>query len=159
MLSRCRNMIFDLSVARNFCLFKTYSSKIGRKWTQDNLLTSKIKVDHQDLETFFGTKDFPPPDVEPEALAVQDFATTIKDVCTANMLFQMSRITNQDPANIVSSTSGFVRELLNVVHYTDVVQRRVPMINMGLFYLSRRGEAPGVGRLHYRRLHFYLIGR
>jgi hypothetical protein len=116
---------------------------MGRKWTQDDVLAYKIKVVYQDLETFFGAKDLPSPDVEPEALTLQDSATA-NDKSTSNMLFQMSRIT--DPDNREPATIDFVRELFDVVHYADVTQKikRDLMMRLNLRYLASQGKPPQV---------------
>ena len=125
-------------MARNFRLFKTRPSlKMGRKWTQD-VLASKIKVIYQDLETFFGAKDLPTPDVESEALTAQDSATA-KDYSTSNMLFHMSCIT--DPDNREPTTIDFVRELFDVVRYTKAGTVRHLATWPNLDYLPRQLDA------------------
>jgi hypothetical protein len=53
---------------------KSRPAKIGRKWTQDDLLAYNIKVVYQDLETFFGVKDLPPPNVHNDAITARDVA-------------------------------------------------------------------------------------
>src|ERR1700733_8586425 len=102
---------------------KSRPSKMGRKWTQDDVLAYKIKVIYQDLTTFFGMTDLPPPDVASarDALTAQDVATT-NDSRTCAMLSHMKRV--KDPDNREPATIDFVRELFNVINYSDVTQRR-----------------------------------
>jgi hypothetical protein len=95
-------------MARNSRLPKSRSSKsrpakMGRKWTQDDVLAYKIKVVYQDLTTFFGVTDLPPPDVESEALTAQDFHTATDD-WTNFMLFHMDRL--MDPDDVTGTLSN-----------------------------------------------------
>jgi hypothetical protein len=61
---------------------------MGRKWTQDDVLAYNIKVVYQDLTTFFGVTDLPPPNVEEDAITAQDFATA-ENYWTSTMLGHM----------------------------------------------------------------------
>jgi hypothetical protein len=140
-------------MARNSRLSKSRSSKsrpakMGRKWTQDDVLAYKIKVVYQDLTTFFGVTDLPPPDVESEALTAQDFHTATDD-WTNFMLFHMDRLMDPDDvtgtlSNRKPATIDFVRELFNVLHYPSVPQRRFLIARPKLDYLASQGSPPQV---------------
>ena len=140
-------------MARNSRLPKSRSSKsrpakMGRKWTQDDVLAYKIKVVYQDLTTFFGVTDLPPPDVESETLTAQDFHTATDD-WTNFMLFHMDRLMDPDDvtgtlSNRKPATIDFVRELFNVLHYPSVPQRRFLIAWPKLDYLASQGSPPQV---------------
>ena len=84
---------------------------MGRKWTQDDLLTYEIKVVHQDLRTFFAVTDLPSPNVADDALTVQDYTTQNPDLTAVTrrtnvLLLQMANIREDD--NRVPSIIDFV---------------------------------------------------
>ena len=114
---------------------------MGRKWTQDDVIAYKIKVIYQDLTTFFGVTDLPPPDVASDALTAQVIATT-NDYWTCAMLGQMKRVTNPD--NRGPATIDFVRELFNVINYPDVTKGRFMMLRPRLRYMASQGRPPEV---------------
>ncbi|KAI0285329.1 hypothetical protein BGY98DRAFT_909892 [Russula aff. rugulosa BPL654] len=84
---------------------------MGRKWTQDDFLAYNIKVVYQDLQTFFGIKDLPSPDVESDALTAQDVNTAAR--WTSSMLFHMDRVAEPDETGRKSSTIDFVKAVFN----------------------------------------------
>src|SRR6266576_2053143 len=109
---------------------KSRPSKMGRKWTQDDVLAYNIKVVYQDLQTFFGVTDLPPPNNENHSFTgtAQDFAAA-KEPGTSFMLGHLDYITRvTDPDNRVPSTIDFVRDLFDVLHYTDVSRKREVMV-------------------------------
>src|SRR6266576_2387477 len=128
---------------------KSRPSKMGRKWTQDDVLAYNIKVVYQDLQTFFGVTHLPPPNIETRAFTAQDFATG-KEPGTSNMLRYIDRITRTDPDNIEPSTIGLVRELFEVLHYPNVAQKREVYMNQKLRYLASQGRPPqlDIGIIH-----------
>ena len=107
---------------------KSRPSKMGRKWTQDNVLAYKIKVVHQDLETFFGVTVLPHPNIEGSCLngfSAQDFAAA-KEPWTSTMLRYINRVTHAtEPYDRESTTIDFVRELFCILRYADELQKRV----------------------------------
>jgi len=116
---------------------------MGRKWTQDDVLAYNIKLVYEDLETFFGITDLPPPNVESDALTAQDFtAAKNHDHWTCAMLFHMNRVT--DPDNIESGTIDFVTQLLNVTRYANMAQKRYLMMRPKLQYIPSQGRPPQV---------------
>jgi hypothetical protein len=120
---------------------KPRPSKMGRKWTQDDVLAYNTKVVYQDLETFFGVTDLPPPDVESDALTAQD-NTTAKDFWTSQMLFHTDRVT--DPDNREPATIDFVRELFNVLRYANALQKIFGMMRLKLRHMASQGKPPQV---------------
>ena len=65
------------------------------------------------------------------------------------MLRHMDYITSAtDPENSGASTINFVRDLFDVVRYTNVIQKREMMLRLKLHYLASQG-----GHLHYARLY------
>ena len=136
---------------------KSRPTKMGRKWTQDDVLAYNIKVVYQDLQTFFGVTHLPPPNIETCAFTAQDFATA-KEPGSSYMLRHMDVITRAtDPDNIESSTIDLVRELFEVLHYPNVAQKREVMMRQKLRYLASQaqGRPPQLEHRHYSR----LIGR
>ena len=117
---------------------KSRPSKMGRKWTQEDVLTYNINIVNQDLNTFFGVTDLPFPDVEGDALTAENLADATSDG-TLHVLFQMGCMT--DPGN---GTIDFVRELFNLVHYSDPYQKRGLRIGWDLTYLDQGGRYPKV---------------
>jgi hypothetical protein len=116
---------------------------MGRKWTQDDVLAYNIKVVYEDLETFFGITDLPPPNVESDALTAQDVtAAKNHDHWTCAMLFLMNHVA--DPDNVESGTINFVTQLLNVARYPDVYQNRYLMLRPKLQYMPSQGRPPQV---------------
>ena len=115
-------------MARKFRPSKSHPSKsrppkMGRKWTQDDILAYKIKVVHQDLRTFFAVTDLPPPNVEDDVLTSTD-DTTAKHRSIISMLFllDMKCTVNDDRE---SNAINLFRVLFEVVRYLDVMQRDV----------------------------------
>jgi hypothetical protein len=114
---------------------------MGRKWTKDDVLAYKIKFVQQDLKTFFGVTDLPPPDVANDALTAMDLST-VTDDWSYFMLYQMDTLT-EDPNNIEPSTIDFVRELFNVLRYWSVApKKRSVIIRQKLRYLASQGSPP-----------------
>jgi hypothetical protein len=130
---------------------KSRPSKMGRKWTQDDFLAYKIKVVYQDLETFFGVTDLPLPNnienpgsLKRHPFSAQDFANA-KEPGTSSILRYMNHITRAtDPENRKSNTIALVRELLDLLYYTDVAQKREMMMWLKLQYLASQGKPPQV---------------
>ena len=114
---------------------------MGRKWTQDDIITYNIKVVYQDLMTFFGMTDLPPANVESDALVAKDLASA-QGYWTSNMLFHMDYVT--DPDNRESGTIDFVREVFHLLHYANTTQNRVVMVRWKLRYLATQGKHPQV---------------
>src|SRR6266567_1874964 len=125
-------------MAGNSRTSKSRKAKMGRKWTQDDVLAYNINV-YQDLQTFFGVTHLPPPNIETCAFTAQDFATG-KEPGTSNMLRYIDRITRTDPDNIEPSAIGLVRELFEVLHYPNVAQKREVYMNQKLRYLASQGR-------------------
>ena len=122
---------------------KSRPAKMGRKWTQDDFLAYNIKVVYQDLQTFFGIKDLPSPDVESEALTAQDFRTATAR-WTSSMLFHIDRVAKPDETGRKSSTIDFVKAVFNVLNYPDALQRRFLLAWLKLDYLASQGRRPQV---------------
>jgi hypothetical protein len=105
---------------------KSRPAKMGRKWTQDDVLAYKIKVVYQDLETFFGMTELPNPNIEGHdrnGFTAQDFAAA-KGPWTSQMLRYINYVTRAtEPDKRESTTLDFVRELFDVLHYSDVAQK------------------------------------
>jgi hypothetical protein len=124
---------------------KSRPSKMGRKWTQDDVLAYKIKVVYQDLQTFFGVTDLPPPNAEwsvrGNSFSAQDFATA-KEPVTPHMFRYMNIVT--DPDNRESHTISFVRELFNMVCYPNVARRTETMTWLKLRHLTSQGRPPQI---------------
>jgi len=120
---------------------KSRPSKMGRKWTQDDFLAYKIKVIYQDLTTFFGVTDLPPPDVASDALTAQEAASG-NDRWTYAMLRQMKRVT--DPDNRGPATIDFVRDLFTVINYPDALKERFIMLRPKLRFMASQGRPPEV---------------
>jgi hypothetical protein len=119
---------------------------MGRKWTQDDVLAYKIKVIHDDLETFFGVKDLPSPNVENDPLTAQDIAGAT-DLWTSYLLSYTDGVTRPDmPDNRESCTLGFVRTLFMLLRYADVTKnwKRSVVIKTPLRYLASQGRPPQV---------------
>ena len=116
---------------------------MGRKWTQDDVLAYKIKVIYQDLTTFFGMTDLPPPDVASarDALTAQDVATT-NDSRTCAMLSHMKRV--KDPDNREPATIDFVRELFTLLRYPHVSRKSSMAMRPKLTYMASQGSPPEV---------------
>jgi hypothetical protein len=143
----CLTLIYDCRMARKSRLSKSRSSKsrpakMGRKWTQDDFLAYNIKVAYQDLQTFFGIKDLPSPDVESDALTAQDVNTAAR--WTSSMLFHMDRVAEPDETGRKSSTIDFVKAVFNVLNYPDALQRRFLLAWLKLDYLASQGRRPQV---------------
>ena len=136
-------------MARKFCLSKSRSSKsrpakMGRKWTQDDMLTYKIKVVYQDLQTFFGITDLPAPNVEnDDALTAQDVTTATKH-WTAVMLNQLRRVDQTEPADRRATTIDFVRELFTLIRYWGIAPMRLVRMRQPLLFLGSQGRPPQV---------------
>jgi hypothetical protein len=112
---------------------------MGRKWTQDDLLAYKIKVIHEDLETFFGVTDLPPSIVENDALAAQGVAGTTY-YFTSLMLQDINCATVPD--NRASNGITFTRQLFDLLHYSEGIPRRSPLCWINLSYLESQGRPP-----------------
>jgi hypothetical protein len=120
---------------------KSRPSKMGRKWTQDDLLAYNIKVVHEDLETFFGVMNLPPPNIENDPLAAQRIAFKT-DYFISLML---SDINNPMlPDNRASSTATFASDLLdfNLLGYAAVEPERYTLLWPNLSYLETQGRPP-----------------
>jgi len=126
---------------------KSRPSKMGRKWTQDDVLAYNIKVVYEDLTTFFGVTDLPPPNVENDALTAlpAQHSNAAHSHSISNMLFYMGRLaTNPVPHifNIESLTIQFVKELFSLFHYEDVKKGRFVMTRPTLGYMESQGRPP-----------------
>jgi hypothetical protein len=137
-------------MARNSRLSKSRRSKsrpakMGRTWTQDDVLAYNIKIVYQDLTTFFGVTDLPPPDVEGDAVTAQDHATAT-DSGVRTMLIHMRKVIDPDPDphNRYYKTISFVIPLFNVIRYDDVIRRKSTVLGPGLRYLASQGRPPVV---------------
>ena len=119
-------------------------SKMGRKWTQDDVHAYNITVVYEDLETFFGVTDLPSPDVEIGALTAQDAASATGYPATSHMLLQMEDVVDPDvdPIHRRSDTVGFVLELLRVIRYADARNKRFTIMWPKLQYLASQGAHP-----------------
>jgi hypothetical protein len=131
-------------MARNSRPPKSRPSKMGRKWTQDDVLAYKIKIVHQDLRTFFGVTDLPPPDVAKDALTAQ-VVTTATDYWTSHMLLHMDDMTEPDDREYGTIDFQVVAQLFNVVRYLNVKQNRFFMFKPKLRYSASQGRPPQVG--------------
>jgi hypothetical protein len=123
---------------------------MGRRWTQDDVLAYNIKVVYQDLQTFFGVTDLPPPNTESRIFTARDFATAVEPG-TSHMLRHMDRITRAaDGDNKRSSTIDLVRELFEVIHYPNLAQKREMTMYHTLRYLRSCGRPPqlDIGIMH-----------
>ena len=130
-------------MARNSRLSKSRSSKprppskMGRKWTQDDVLAYNIKVVYEDVETFFGVTDLPPSNVEnDEAVAIA------ANYWGSSMLIHNDSLA--EPDSRFSSTIGFVRALFDLNRYTNVVQLRSVIWCYKLRFLASQGRPPQV---------------
>jgi hypothetical protein len=115
---------------------------MGRTWTQDDVLAYNIKVVYQDLTTFFGVTDLPPPVVADEAITAQDRAAAATDFWTCTMLNHMERITEPPRVSFGNreyETLDFIIPLFNVIHYADAAQNRFTMSKPDLRYLGSQG--------------------
>ena len=130
-------------MARKSLARKFRPSKMGRKWTQDDVLAYNITVVYEDLTTFFGVTDLPSPDVEIGALISQDAASAKSYRATYIMLRQMSDLMNpdEDPVNRVPNTIDFVKGLFDVIYYADVLKKRFTM-RPKLNYMESQGRPP-----------------
>jgi len=131
-------------MARKSRSSKRRPSKMGRKWTQDDVIAYNIKLVYQDLETFFGVTDLPSPDVESDALTALD-VTAAKDSRTGSMLLRMDCVTDvTDPVNVAPRTMTFVNDLFYVVRYANALQKRFGMIRQTLRSMASQGKPPQV---------------
>jgi len=134
---------------------------MGRKWIQDDVLAYNIKVVYQDLQTFFGVTDLPPPNNEIHTFTgtAQDFAAA-KDPETSYMLGSLdliNEVTDPQADNRVPYTIAFVRDLFDVLHYTDVPRRREVMMRPTLRYLASQGRPPQVDICIMHRLTVIIL--
>ncbi len=120
-------------------------SKMGRKWTQDDVLAYNTKVVYQDLTTFFGVTNLPPPDVPIDALTAQNVAAT-NDFLTSHLLMHMNDVMDPDPDpdNRTCETIALVRQLIDVIKYDDVAKDRSMLLGPKLRYLASQGKPPEV---------------
>ena len=135
-------------MAYNSRTSKSRLSEMGRKWTQDDFLAYKIKVVYQDPQTFFGVTDLPPPNIQTHPtrppFSAQDFATA-KEPGTSSMLRYMDDITSAtDPENRGAITIALVRELFDLLLYTDFGLKREMILKTKLNYLPSQGRPPEV---------------
>jgi hypothetical protein len=114
--------VYECRLGGNSRLSKFRPSGMGRKWTQDDLFVYKIKVIHQDLQTFFGVTDLPLPDVEGDALTAQD-PITANSHSTRDMLFHMDSLTVPG-VDRKSGIFNFATQLLHVVRYATMAPMR-----------------------------------
>ena len=126
---------------------KSRPSKMGRKWTQDDIIAYNITVVYQDLMTFFGMTNLPSPDVNKAALTAQDFQdpATANDEETLRMLYSMDRMTDPDNLYRAPATICFVDNLFNVLHYGTMEQSRFSMFPVSgpqLCYIANQGRPP-----------------
>ena len=114
---------------------------MGRKWTQDDLLAYNIKVVYQDLTTFFGVTDLPPPNVGNDALTAQH--PTPSNYSISVMLNYMTHMANPVPDfdNLEALTIDFVRVLFNLLCYDDARERFV-MLRPTLCHITSQGRPP-----------------
>jgi len=132
--------VYERRLARNSCLSNFRPSKMGRKWTQFDLLAYKIKVVYQDLQTFFGVTDLPPPDVEGDALTAPD-SLTANGYSTRNMLFHMDSLAVPS-VDRKSAMFNFATHLLHVVRYSTMAPMRNAAWCPKLDYMTSRGRHP-----------------
>jgi hypothetical protein len=122
---------------------------MGRKWTQDDVHAYNIKVVYQDLQTFFGVIDLPPPNTECYTFAgsAQDLAAG-KEPATSYLHGYLDRIAGTagitDPDNRVTYAIGFVSDLFDILYYTDAARKREVAIGPTLRYLAGQGRPPKV---------------
>ena len=121
---------------------KSYPSKMGRKWTQDDVLAYNIKVVYQDLMTFFGVTDLPPPNVENDALTAQQPTSSNQSISL--MVHYMTSLANPIPNfdNIQTLTIDFVRVLFNLLRYDDATRRFQVMFMPTLSHITSQGRPP-----------------
>ena len=125
------------------CPSKSRPSNMGRKWTQDDVLAYNIKVVYQDLTTFFGVIDLPPPDVANDAITAPDYSTAKNDFWACAMLSQMENLLDPDSNHSREhQTIDFIIALFNVLGYLDVAKRRQTTLRPNLRYLASQGRPP-----------------
>jgi len=138
-------LIHEFRMARNSRSSKSRRSKprppkMGRKWTQDDLLAYNIKIDYQDLTTFFGVTELPPPNVVNDVLTAHDVAAS-NDESANHMLVYMKYMTTVD---IDTGTLNFVRPLFELLKYAEGEQQRSLFLWTNLRYMSSPGRPPQV---------------
>ena len=116
-------------------------SKMGRKWTQNDVLAYNMKVVHKDLATFFGVANLPSPNVGVGALTAQDAADAQDEASL--MLIHADLVTDPDPDVRESATIGFVEALFNVLQYRSLVPRtKILMFKSKLRHIASQGRPP-----------------
>jgi hypothetical protein len=119
---------------------------MGRKWTQDDVLAYKMKIIHEDLETFFGVTDLPPSIAENDPLTAQNIAR-ITNAWTSRLRFYTDGVAKSHmPDNREASTLGFVRDLFTPLRYNYITQelQRSVVLRTPLRYLASPGRPPQV---------------
>lgn len=103
------------------------SAKSAMKWTTRDLLAYNIHLAQQDQPTFFGNKDLPLPQVDPELLKVEHYANMVS-LPNRRLISAVDAVMMKEE----SAMLPFLLQLVNVVGY-DTTGNRI---------LGRRNKIP-----------------
>ena len=119
------------------------SAKSAMKWTNRDLLAYNIHLVQEDQATFFGKKDLPLPQVDPELLQVEHYANMVA-LPNRRLMSAVDSVMMKEESAILP----FLLHLVNMVGY-DTTGNRI---------LSRRNKIPLVisGKRKYPVIDFCL---